>query len=251
MSENGYIQGAADDSESWSCGLTPALFWEYKEQLLGAPEEQMENLILHMIHEDQKPKADCLNALKIGSTNLYIGTLSESTQVESYDAIISCSIACSQIPNSKVERETSTKYLHLPCRDGKLGSRALRSQLPRIPMFIDSLVNCGQSPKILFASSRGKDVSAGTALVVLCLYFDEECTPKAEALQSALPIPSFTASKLTYVMIDDYSTTPPSKPIDKALIRRRLAYITITDPDANPSRSTLQSVHSFLMPRNE
>ena len=49
--------------------------------------------------------------------------------------------------------------------------------------------------------------------------------------------------------IDRFNYHATSMSVDKALIRRRLATITTAKPDANPSRSTLQSVHSFLMPR--
>ena len=55
--------------------------------------------------------------------------------------------------------------------------------------------------------------------------------------------------QLTLISIDRFSYHVTSMSIDKALIRRRLATITTAKPDANPSRSTLQSVHSFLMPR--
>lgn len=43
--------------------------------------------------------------------------------------------------------------------------------------------------------------------------------------------------------------TKPETIIDKPLIRRRLAWITTTKPEANPSRSTLQAVNSFLIER--
>ena len=31
----GYVQGAGDDAETWSCGLTPALFWRHADTLLA------------------------------------------------------------------------------------------------------------------------------------------------------------------------------------------------------------------------
>lgn len=37
--------------------------------------------------------------------------------------------------------------------------------------------------------------------------------------------------------------------IDKQFIKQRLAWITSSKPDANPSRATLQAVNSFLMDR--
>ena len=32
-----YVQGAGDDEEAWSCGLTPAQFWLHSERLLSLP----------------------------------------------------------------------------------------------------------------------------------------------------------------------------------------------------------------------
>ena len=43
----------------------------------------------------------------------------------------------------------------------------------------------------------------------------------------------------------------PHRRFDKQTIRRRLAEITTSVPDANPSRATLQSVHAFLMPQDD
>ena len=57
------------------------------------------------------------------------------------------------------------------------------------------------------------------------------------------------AYELTLFATDAFSRKISSTPIGKSLVRRRLATITTAKPDANPSRSTLQSVHSFLMPR--
>ena len=45
------------------------------------------------------------------------------------------------------------------------------------------------------------------------------------------------------------SATNSNPTIDKSFIRRRLAWITTAIPEANPSRSTLQAVNSFLIGR--
>lgn len=55
--------------------------------------------------------------------------------------------------------------------------------------------------------------------------------------------------QLTDISADLFSYPATFRSVDKALVRRRLAVITTAKPDINPSRSTLQSVHSFLMPR--
>ena len=40
-SENGYIQGAADDHEAWSQGLTPPLFWKHRDEILQMSETEV------------------------------------------------------------------------------------------------------------------------------------------------------------------------------------------------------------------
>jgi len=39
-----YIQGAADDHESWAEGLTPKIFWENSDLLLSSKQDIYENL---------------------------------------------------------------------------------------------------------------------------------------------------------------------------------------------------------------
>ena len=176
MSENGYIQGAGDDSEGWSLGLTPALFWTHKEQLLQATEEDIEDLVSQLILMDAKSPTNNFDIVRIGSTNLHIGIDSDIIRRNMYDGIITCSTSPPLHPASTEEDLRLQKCLHLRCPDGKLGSRALRSRLPHVPPFITSLRSDGNPPKILFVSpSRQKDLSIGVALVVLCLFFDDDC----------------------------------------------------------------------------
>jgi len=35
-----YVQGAGDDHESWSLGLTPSLFWRFKDEILNLPQDE-------------------------------------------------------------------------------------------------------------------------------------------------------------------------------------------------------------------
>ena len=176
MSESGYIQGAADDSEAWSHGLTPPLFWRNKGKFLGADEEHMVDIIRHIIQNDPASTGENHSAVKLGSTNLHVGDLSETLSMDPYDGTIICSNTSPQSQDQEDEKEKSrTLYLH--CSVGKLGSRALRSNLLRIPSFIASLNKSYGQPKILFVSSPGRDLSVGIALVVLCLFFDDDCKP--------------------------------------------------------------------------
>ena len=187
MTEGGYIQGAGDDSEGWSKGLTPTLFWRHSEQLLAASEEEMMDLIQDLITMDLDCNAASGDAVNIGPTRLFVGTLSSIAQAEQYDGVVICRSAGISKPEES-EQDGGKRVLNLLCGDGKLGSRALRSQLPHIPPFIASLPNADCAPKILFLCATGKDLSIGTALAVLCLFFDDECT---------LPMPSSSPSPRT------------------------------------------------------
>ena len=175
MTEDGYIQGAGDDSEGWSKGLTPTLFWGHSEQLLAAVEEDMPDLIQGMINMDQGHSAASGGAAKIGSTRLYIGTLSSAAQAQQYDGVIICGGTAPSTPDQENKYNGAKKVLNLSCGDGKIGSRALRSQLHHIPSFVANLPDSSSAPKIIFSCPTGKDLSVGVALTVLCLFFDDNC----------------------------------------------------------------------------
>lgn len=175
MTEGGYIQGAGDDSEGWSKGLTPTLFWRHSARLLATSEEDVLDLVQNLIMTDPDCNAASGDTVKIGSTRLFIGTLSNKAQAEQYDGVVICSGTGFSIPEEESKQDGGKRVLNLICGDGKLGSRALRSQLPRIPPFIASLPNASCAPKILFLCATGKDLSIGVALAVLCLFFDDEC----------------------------------------------------------------------------
>ena len=175
-SENGYIQGAGDDSEGWSHGLTPALYWKHQQQLLEAVEEDMLDMIQRLIIAYKCSNAECDDAVNIGPTNLYVGIITSAMQPELYDGMVICSDQPPPTSDPGNKHRKRTKTLHLLCGDGKLGSRALRSQLSRILSFFNTLPSKDKPPKLLFACSTGKDLSVGVALTVLCMFFDDDCT---------------------------------------------------------------------------
>ena len=209
----------------------------------------MPALIQHLIRSC--PDVGDNDAVRLGSSSLYIGTIRNTSSSELYDGIIVCDNVSPSKPGPKPvdARKNGTRILHFLCSDGKLGSRALRSQLPLLLPFIRSLTVGEKPPKILMACFTGKDLSVGVALAVLCLFFDDDCklTLYTSGYHSAIS-PSCLVPSLTKAWADVFRAET-SKAIDKSIIRRRLTYITTAKPDANPSRSTLQSVNAFLMPR--
>ncbi|MCJ1248174.1 hypothetical protein MMC30_005391 [Trapelia coarctata] len=220
-----YIQGAGDDSEGWSRGLTPTLFWQHSSFLLSASLDEEEDVAMLLKEsEAQSPKQSLIMPIYPASATwpIYICKLDEldSANITDFDGIITCDKPLPN-PTDEVFKDTPRPLLlHLDCKAGKIGSRSLRDQLPRITPFITRVASRGEHPRILFACATGKDLSVGVALAALCLYFDEDGNFLAQSI---------------------------SEPITKDYIRRRLSWIMASKHDANPARATLQSVNAFLM----
>ena len=186
-SEGGYIQGAGDDSEGWAHGLTPELFWKNRMLLMGTDENKLEGLIRKLVKEwgeesgTRKEDIICVD----GKGVVCIGTMESITRGNEKDEEGKVVIICGKEDPCKVkeweegvrgkERRNKSR-LHLDIPNGKLGSKALRSELPRLRSFLDVTIARSTSPptKILCACPSGRDLSIGVALTILCLYFDED-----------------------------------------------------------------------------
>lgn len=165
MSEGGYIQGAGDDSEGWSYGLTPKVFWKNKKLLLSTPEEQLPDLVRDLLEKERQNSPSEQATLIKPTTKVFIAKdsiLHDSTLP--YDLIIDCHA-------DPVLSEGNR--LNLGCVPGKLGSRRLRKVLENVENFVSGHLNSKSSPSIMVACETGKDLSVGTALMILCLFFND------------------------------------------------------------------------------
>ncbi|PWY75157.1 tRNA a64-2'-o-ribosylphosphate transferase [Aspergillus heteromorphus CBS 117.55] len=216
MSEGGYIQGAGDDSESWAYGLTPPVFWASKSTLFQQSDEDLPAVIEQLVEEHRKQDTD-QRATRITPTrNLYISqTHPQLNSSNHYDLVIDCN-------GSAEAAEGNAKRLNLGCGSSKLGSRDLRNKLDQVQDFVKSRLGSDPSQSLLVTCETGKDLSAGALLAILCLFYTEE---------------------------GEFTAASANRSIGKQFIRQRLAWITSSKHDINPSRSTLQSVNAFLMQR--
>jgi tRNA A64-2'-O-ribosylphosphate transferase len=148
------------------------------------------------------------------TSNLYVSS-NHNINMNDYDVVISCT---PEPPASATTKRTHD--LHLTCQTGKLGSRDLRIQLPRLSNFLETFTSL--SPKILICCSTGKDLAVGAALAILCLYTDNDGNIDLHQKRKVVDI-------------------------DKNFIKQRLSWITTSNPALNPSRATLQSVNAVLL----
>ncbi len=216
VSEGGYIQGAGDDSEGWSRGLTPQLFWKHKNMLMDTNEEGLPHLIRELIREEKEMQMVHDTVLVKPTMNIYIGD-GERSFDDGFDFVINCD--GDHVSPFLVEHDN---YLALHCRWGKLGSKDLRDKLNTAKSSAAAILKRKPDSCILVTCSTGKDLSVGVALALLCLLFEDS---------------------------GSLNLSPRQGTIDKAFVKTRLAWIASSKPDANPSRSTLQAVNSFLMDR--
>ena len=222
--ELGYVQGGADDSENWAPGLTPSIFWTHQEALLTTAKQQDSRLLTvieeYVKRERKAHPGNYHGPVWIRHTPIWIGIIGRD-DVEilntAFDRIILCG---DNGQNGHGWDRKKTRSLDFS--SGKLASRELRQRLPYTFKKLEDLpqwngtsyVNGETRPRILVMCSTGKDISVGVALA-LCCHLSTENN------------------------------------IDKAAIKRHLAHITMSKPDASPSRATLNSVHAVLMPEPE
>ena len=190
-SKGWYVQGAADDSESWAQGLTPTLFWRHKTELLKASPNEVEDLIREILHADATCNGQSVSRLGLNSgltlikpTNcVFIGSsnrVGDTTPAE-YDAVI----VCSPEADENLKSRWKERYIHLACPAGKLGGRLLRKELPKMQ---ETFIKLKTFQRVFFYCSTGTDASVGAALVALCLYFDEDGMLPSHVLKPAMRI---------------------------------------------------------------
>ncbi|KIW27229.1 uncharacterized protein PV07_06987 [Cladophialophora immunda] len=213
ISEGGYIQGAGDDSEGWSHGLTAELFWKQRELLMETPEDDLPALIERLLEKEKEMHDTGVSVTRVTPTsNLYIA-VGPVKSLDGFDLIINC----------QGDGQTSTsRVVWLNCRGRKTGSKELRDKLPSVVGVISNQLYTRPQSKILITCTTGKDLSVGVAVAILCLCYDGEGHLREIADQLV---------------------------VEKQLVKQRLAWIICSKQDANPSRATLQSVNSFLMQR--
>lgn len=215
MDEGGYIQGAGDDTENWAHGLTPAVFWSNTDTLLATAEADLPETISQLIqdHEAKSPTSPTFITL---TPHLSVGTLS---QVPEADAS-ACYILLTPQPSPKESWIKSPTRMEVGVGKHKTASRNIRLALDDICTFAAKYIRSNPTGRCIICCESGKDLSVATSLAISCFLFDDDGNIRSEA------------------------TAPV---FNKTLIKSRLAGFMTTYPAANPSRTTLQSVNSFLM----
>lgn len=215
MDEGGYIQGAGDDTENWAHGLVPVVFWSNVEALLSAAEADLPDTISKLVDEHE---ANCPSSTTFVSLtpHLSVGTLSQASAADSS----ACYILLTTQTSPKDTWVKSATRMEVGVGKHKTASRNIRLALGDICNFAANYLRRNPSGQCIVCCESGKDLSIATSLAISCFVFDDNGNIRSDA-----EAPVF----------------------NKTLIKSRLAGFMTTYPAANPSRTTLQSVNSFLM----
>lgn len=213
--DRAYVQGAADDHESWAHGLSAVTFWQHQGLLLNTPESDIDAEISHIVQMAAQQIVDRPRTLIQPTSGLFISNnasaLSESGDI---DVLVYCSERHDLLLEDAFAR-CGRMCIHLVCSEGKNGSRQLRAQVEKL----QAVAKISNITKIMCTCPTGRDLAVGVALTLLCRYFADDGN------------------------LDRLSTSA----ISKATIKQKLSWIMVSMPDAAPSRATLQSVNSILM----
>ncbi|KAG6172843.1 hypothetical protein E4U51_006795 [Claviceps purpurea] len=219
IDSQGYIQGAADDTENWAHGLTPDLFWAHSEKLLSTPDAQLPELIASLLERDQMERREQQSVDLVRLTSVISVCALPLGAPGRTDGEV-CHVVLVEGVTPKDTWIRAPNYMEIGLGKHKTASRNLRLALPEICAFVRAFLERGQGRQVVVACESGRDTSVGTALALSCYLFDE---------QGQFRVPD---ARLCFT---------------KGHVKVKLASIMTAYPAGNPSRQTLQSVNSFLM----
>ncbi|KAI0600384.1 tRNA A64-2'-O-ribosylphosphate transferase [Biscogniauxia sp. FL1348] len=254
----GYVQGAGDDTENWALGLTPALFWAHADELLQPElseaelQRRVRELVVAAAHADTAGGGG--GGERQVAPQVRVASLRDVPPEDHQERALAyvCIVPGGSLDPADWARGPRRLELGLG-KNAKIAGRNLRGALPRVCEFVRGFFegspssigvgvgNDGGKPdkdgdtapgdddepaqndkSVVVACETGRDLSVGVALALLCRCFDAEGRYDGREAAAAA---GFT----------------------KSLIKLRLGRIMMALPEANPSRTTLQSVNSFLM----
>lgn len=154
-----------DDAIYKGSGLTPAVFWENPQVLLEADEDKLSDIIRSLAQPSEVSYGPNDITLIKPTAAVYVGSLvSAGVYGNDYEVIVNCSTKPLEV------KSKACQVIEFPVPDGKKGAKALRTELRGI---IDLLGN-KVGRRVLFTCPSGDEIAPVVALVILCLYYDDE-----------------------------------------------------------------------------
>ncbi|KZT61141.1 initiator tRNA phosphoribosyl transferase [Calocera cornea HHB12733] len=234
----GYVQGAGDDEESWSEGLTPNLYWAHKSQLDTCSRLDLPELIRSLVeHQAQQsaPAGDLPSPIAAVNGLLSVGRYPLPAGA---DDALNVSILTSSDPPPMAE--PGNFIFALPPTFKHAQADFQMHIVPTVASLTEQALSFGK--RVMLADDTPNcEWSAPLAVILLQMFFDDagRClpsTPTTEALGGA----SWNG--------DARPVSPAFQmDVDKQSLARRLQWIIQSRPSANPSRAQLKSINVLFM----
>ncbi|KAF9029346.1 initiator tRNA phosphoribosyl transferase [Hymenopellis radicata] len=210
-----YIQGSADDHEAWGMGLTPDLFWRFRDELLITPRSRLPDLISTLI---------TTSATRLGRQATSISKSGGRLLLCANVDVAGQDFTCAHLIITTSDTESTLANPLKPVlvartQAGKRGQHHFLSTiLPQSTAFMQACL--AKDQRVCVSCDSGNDIAAGIVLVALQLFFDED---------------------------GEYCGEKKGRRANKKSLHTRLEWIISDRPEVNPSRSTLKRINEFLL----
>jgi hypothetical protein len=165
-----YVQGAADDEESWANGLNSTQFWQNQNKLLRCTQEDELLEVMNEIVRNVGPKTTQDDYSRIGVSNLYLGVGGGMPGTPT----IVCSHGAEGVLQQSMELNLSIPSKSKPLRV------MIQKVFPAATWFAlkHGILNNSSIAIVAKDSSRQSiDLAIAVMLVLLCLFFDDQGIP--------------------------------------------------------------------------
>ncbi|EFA84712.1 Putative initiator tRNA phosphoribosyl-transferase [Heterostelium album PN500] len=246
-----YIQGAGDDDENWSMGLTPQMYWSnHKEIMSQENDEQLEQYIQQLV-KSERTKKDIIifnsnsnnnnnedkqketiieesNEFKtIDNTYITISSSKELTDIwNRFDLIINCSIVNYVIDNQDDDK-IKNNYIHIPMKEGKLAKNDL----------VENLRLCEQ-----WLLSKMKDDTKRNRILIHSI----------NGLQNCVCVLSVLLSKHLHLFTDSLESFDffNRNKLTKSDIIKLYLFLEKQSPSSLPHKSIRNAINNYLLSTN-
>eukprot|EP00049_Salpingoeca_infusionum_P002815 m.60198 g.60198 ORF g.60198 m.60198 type:complete len:641 (-) comp11802_c0_seq3:4810-6732(-) len=278
-----YIQGAGDDEETWSLGLTPQLFWQHKQQLCDCKADTaIQKIIAKVVRSkhDEILLADHIQSLeqyqhaaefsKLGETGLFLGNFAAFAppfSLSRFDAFVCCAAEGIQHVHAAMARHSiaDDRVLLLNIPAGKRHKHEFEESWPRLAAFVDNHLSAHH--QILFFGRQGTDRAATTIMAVLtafqflphqtpmllhseaccqCTHSQVEAVPPVIS-PTSVPIPSFESTNLPPARESCCACGNPHT-VSKRTFPPLSSWLRTFSPTAWPSRHNMKKLHCIFIP---
>ena len=174
-----YVQGASDDTETWSCGLTPQAYWNFQEELLSTTETELPPVIRRVLSlvsrspsdrsYDQLQNLSSFPQVSVGQVGCVDPQRYQLLPIR-FPLNVRV-ILCVESIDEKLSKSLRKRLLHLKCGQGKLGSRDLRNELGKLSHFMEGVT---RDDELVACCPSGKDLSIGVVLAIISLWGHED-----------------------------------------------------------------------------